>query len=123
MQTRQIYATGSATAESAANIQVPGAGAILGVQLSVNFTSITAGVTLQFELSMVNSSQVGTNDARDVVATLRAASNFVTSGLAQGGENVFYPVLIPVRAGDRIYLHASQGGTATWFFNGLIWFR
>jgi len=116
----QLYATGSATGTSVAQVTIPAAGRLVAIQFSLAVTSIVASTLVRIELSKVPSNQIGTNGALDPIIEIDQATNFVTSGLAQAGLNDIMPVHIPVRQGEIIYLHATVAGTATYYANFIL---
>lgn len=120
MRTVQLYGTGSATATAAAQVTMPSAARIRGVQVSFLIDSITDGAVVRAELSKVPTNQVATNGALDPFLEVGMAGNFVTSGLAQTGICQFFPVDVPVRQGEIVYLHVTVAGTVTYFFNAVI---
>lgn len=121
-RTLQIYGTASATTTSLAQVTIPSAGKLVGIQYSLIATSITAGVLVRCELSKVPSNQIATNGALDPFFETGLHGNFVTSGLAQGGQTSFSPLVMPVRQGEIIYLHCTVAGTVTFYFNGILWY-
>ena len=84
---------------------------------------ITDNGQCRFELSKVPTNQITTNGALDPFLECGIYSNFVTSGLAQTGLVYTFPLNVPCRQGEIIYLHATVGGTVTYYFNGILWFR
>lgn len=120
MRTLQLYATGSATATSVASVTIPSAGRILGVQIALGIDSVTDNAMVRLELSKVPTNQIATNGALDPFLEVNLAGNFATSGLAQTGVNQLFPVDIPVRQGEIVYVHATVGGTATYYFNAIL---
>ena len=120
MRTLQIYATGSATATSVANVTIPSPARIMGVQIALGIDSVTDNAMVRLELSKVPTNQIATNGAMDPFLEINLAGNFATSGLAQAGVNQFFPVDIPCRQGELIYVHATVGGTATYYFNAIL---
>lgn len=113
MRTLKLYATGSATANAAANITIPSAGTIRGVQASVRINSITDGAQVDLEVSRASAREIAVNGAQQSIVQVAMESNFVTSGLAQAGVNQFFPVNVTVTQGQLIYLHALVAGTVT----------
>jgi hypothetical protein len=83
-------------------------------------TSITASALVRIELSKVPSNQTGTNGALDPILEIGQAGNFVTSGLSTSGLNQFFPLAVPVRQGEIVYLHATVGGTLTYYANFIL---
>lgn len=120
MRTLQLYATGSATATSVANVTLPSQGRILGVQIALGIDSVTDNAMVRLELSKVPTNQIATNGALDPFLEINLAGNFATSGLAQTGVNQFFPVEIPVRQGEIVYVHATVAGTITYYFNAIL---
>jgi hypothetical protein len=120
MRTIQLYGTGAATATSVAQVTMPSAGRIVGVQVMLVITSITAGCLCRIELSKVPTNQAGVNGAIDPFLEVGLGGNFVSSGLAQAGVNQFFPVDINVRQGEIVYMHAAIGGTVTYQFTAII---
>lgn len=116
----QLYATGSATATSVAQVTIPSAGRLTGVYLELLITSITASALVRVELSKVPTNQIAVNGALDPILEAGQAGNFVTSGLSTSGLNQFYPLNISCRQGEIIYLHVTVGGTATYYCNAIL---
>lgn len=114
MRTLKLYATGSATANAVANVVIPSASTIRGVQVCVRINSITDGAQLNLEVSRSSSREIATNGAQQCVIEVCLESNFVTSGLAQQGVNQFMPVAVPMTQGQILYLHALVAGTVVY---------
>lgn len=115
--TIQLYATGSATGTSVAQITIPAAGHIKSVISSLCLDSVTDNASVRLELSKVPANQIGTNGALDPFLEIGVQGNFVTSGLSQPVCNNQFAVDIQCRQGEIIYLHATVGGTATYTCN------
>jgi hypothetical protein len=122
MRNLQLYATGSATGTSVASVTIPAATNLKGVIVSLTLDSITDNGQVRIELSKVPSNQIGTNGALDPFLEVHAFSNFVTSGIDQGSQNYFVPLDVPCRQGEIVYLHATVGGTATYYANFIFMF-
>lgn len=123
LRTLQLYATGSATATSVAQVTIPSASTIHAVQIDFTVDSITDNGQVRLELSKVPTNQIGTNGALDPFLEVGYFGNFVTSGLFGSSLNQLFPVNVPCRQGEIVYIHATVSGTATYYFNGLLWFR
>lgn len=121
MRTLQLYGTGSATANAVAQVTVPTSGTLKAIQASLLLDSITDGAIVRVEVIKVPQTQIAVNGALDPFFQLGVLGNFVTSGLAQGGVNDLFRVNIPCRQGEILYLHAVVAGTATYYFNGILW--
>lgn len=120
MRNVQLYATGSATGTSVAQITIPVATTIRGVHVALMVDSITDNARVQLEFSKVPSNQAGVNGAFDPFLEVDACSNFVTSGLMQGGQNMFFPLAVQCRAGEILYVHATVTGTATYYITAVF---
>lgn len=111
MRTIKLWVTGSATANNAANIIVPGRATLRGVQVALRINSITDGAQLDLELSRASAREIQVNSSQQCILQVCYESNFVTSGLAQGGLNQFFPCSCPLEQGQMIYAHALIAGT------------
>src|SRR5262245_17457149 len=120
MRTLQLYATGSATATSVAQVTMPSQSRVMGIQVAFAIDSITDNAMVRLELSKVPTNQIATNGALDPFLEVNLAGNFVTSGLAQAGINQFFPLDVPCRQGEIVYIHATVAGTATYYFNAIL---
>ena len=120
MRNLQIYATGSATATSVAQVTIPVASTIRAIYVAMMLDSITDNARVQIQLSKVPTNQAAINGAFDPFIEIDMCSNFVTSGLANSQQNLVVPLMVPCRAGEVIYLHATVAGTATYFFTGIF---
>jgi hypothetical protein len=107
----KLYATGSATANAVQSILIPSTLTIIQILAAIRFNSITDGGQVNLELSRASARQIATNEAQDSVAEFAFESNFLTSGLSQGGINVVLPCRERFQQGSRLYLHALVGGT------------
>lgn len=122
MRSIKLYATGSSTANNVANITIPSASRILGIQFAIEMNSILDDARAIIELSQASATEIAVNAAQQCIAEFRLWQNFVTSGLNQTGSNGFVPVDVPVKQGQIIYLHATTANSV-YFFTGLIWLR
>lgn len=116
----QLYATGSATATSVAQVTIPSAGRIAGAYVAFLLDAITDNAVVRLELSKVPTNQIAVNGALDPFLEVGQYANFVTSGLMVSGLNQFFPLNVSVRQGEIIYIHATVLGTATYYFNGIL---
>lgn len=124
MNSLKIYATGSATANAVAQVIIPKASTIKGIQIAFALDSATDNGAFNMELSRASAREVAVNGAQQCICEVTQYGNFVTSGLNATGVNVFLPVDVPVTQGQIIYLHAAilSGGAATYYFTGIIWY-
>jgi hypothetical protein len=114
MRTLKLYATGSATANAVANVVIPSASTIRGVQVALRMDSITDNAYLNVEVSRASARETATNGAQQCICEVALANNFLTSGDSQNGVNTFFPVNVAVTQGQIIYLHALVTGTLTY---------
>lgn len=92
-----------------------------GVYVMLAVDGITDNGFVRCEMSKVPTNQIGTNGALDPILEVGVYMNFATSGLAAGGPvNGFYPLSVPCRQGEIVYLHATVSGTATYYFNAIL---
>lgn len=120
MRTLKLYGTGSATGNNIAQIIIPSAGRLRGIQCAISADSITDNAQLSLEVSRSSATEIAINGSQQCVAQIEARQNFVTSGLAPIGINAFFPLDIPVVQGQIIYLHAVIVGTITYYATFLI---
>lgn len=121
-RTLQIYATGSGTANAVAQVTIPSSTTIRAVQVMFTLDSITDNGMIRIELSKIPVSQIGTNGAQDPFLAVGLFSNFNTSGQSVNGIAQVFPVSVACRQGEIVYLHSAATGTATFYFNGILWF-
>lgn len=118
----KLYSTGYQTANASAFVTVPQDGVITGIAWSQH-TVCGAGVTgyLATELALNSSiGSFGTNDTPgNVVSGIRSALN-ITSGTVSVNHSVG-AMGVPVKSGDRLYLHHTAGGTAAASANTECW--
>lgn len=113
----QLYATGSATATSVAQVTVPSAATLKGVYYSIIVDGNSDGGSVRLELSKIPTNQIATNGAQDPFLEFGSFTNFVTSGLSENGKVGFLPLSEQCRQGEVLYLHATVAGTATYYAN------
>lgn len=121
MYSRKIYASVSSTTNAAASLTIPSRGRLLGIQWAVKFDNATDNAEGVFELSLAAATEVGVNAAQQCISEVAFYTNFTTSGLALGNQNLWLPVDIPVNQGQLIYLHAVITGTATLKGGAILW--
>jgi hypothetical protein len=118
----QLYGTGSATANAVAQVTIPAATTIVGCMVAIRFAAKADGGNCALELSKIPTSQVAINGAQDPFLQIDHYSNFVTSGLDNGATNNWYPVRVPCRQGEIVYLHAFVAGSVTYYFTAILLF-
>lgn len=121
VRTYKLRASVTATGSALAQVDIRRNGRILGAQISILPTvNAAAGDYVEAELSLYPSTQITTNDAMGVIAHASGGAQFLTSGSVPA-TNVYKPSFgIEVRVGDRLYLHALEAGTQTYFVNVLV---
>lgn len=118
-----LYAAGSATAAGVATHTVTSAQRLVGALITLDADSVTDNASVVLELSTLPTSQLTTNDAREIIAVVRLRSNVLTSGMAQQAHTVWVPLDVAFRAADILYLHATVGGTLVYATNITLWFK
>jgi hypothetical protein len=121
VRTLQLYATGSATATSVANVVFPSTAKIRAVHLNFAVDSITDNAQVRLEFSKVPTNQIATNGALDPFLELGIFQNFLTSGMSVPGTPImFIPLDVDVRQGEIVYLHATVSGTAVYYVTAIF---
>lgn len=112
MRVTQIVGTVTATAVGIATVTMLRDGRVRAVQWAVAVDMAADNASVQIEVSRSNVSEIGTNDPPGMAfSQVSALNNLVTSGMVQGGINLYHPVDIPYKTGDKFYLNASVSGT------------
>jgi len=114
--TLKLYGTGSATANAVAQVIIPSKSRLRGALVCMWVDSITDNAQVNCEVSKASAREIAVNGSQQCILEVSSASNFVTSGLAQGAVNLFVPLDVDVIQGQIIYLHALVTGTATYNF-------
>jgi len=120
-----LYAAVAATTNDAAHLDIMESKTLCGVDFEVHTTSgsLAANDMVQYQLSF-NSTYQATNDANGVIANVASNTNFTTSGAVCPAQNKWCgPMAIGVRTGDRIYLHAVEGGGSSWLCQCVLHFK
>lgn len=121
MYSRKLYATGSSSANNVANVQIPSRSRLLGIQFAAYANSVTDDSGFTLEISQASSNEIAVNASQQCIAEVRYFSNFVTSGLAQGGINIFVPVDVTLLQGQLVYLHSNVTGTISYTCSAILW--
>lgn len=120
MRSRQLYSAFTATTQGTVYFDIPDNTTIRCVQISTMPNGVpTAADLIQIEVSLSATNQTQVSDAQGVLAV---ASADVASAVGVMGVNVFSPCSMAVKAGTRIYLNATESGTATWNTRAVVWF-
>jgi len=120
MRAIKLYGTGAATANAVANVQIPSATRIVGVQWAIAVDAVADNAVCNLEVSAASATEIGTNGAQMCISEFRSYNNLVTSGMTLNSYNFFVPVDFAVRQGQLIYLHANIT-TATYFATAILW--
>lgn len=120
MRNLQLYATGSATATSVAQVTIPSSTTIKGVYVDFLLDCITDNGAVRIEFSKVPTNQIAVNGALDPFLEIGLYSNFVTSGLSTSGLNQFFPLDVACRQGEIVYIHVTVAGTVTYYLNAIF---
>lgn len=111
---RKLYASGTSTTNAAAQIDILRDGIIHGLLFSVRMATTTDGSSARWELSFASTSQLATNDTVGPIASVALTYEIATSGGMDLAKVVpITGLAIPVRSGDRLYIHSLVTGTLT----------
>jgi len=113
----QLYASGTATATSVAQVTIPSSVTLKGAVVALYVDSVTDNGFVRVELSKVPTNQIATNGALDPFLEFGSYTNFVTSGLNGTQLLQFIPLAVHCRQGEIVYLHATVSGTAQYYAN------
>lgn len=117
MQTRQIYASITGVITGTVYVELPTNAKIKGIQLVLMPTAAgTAADYCSIEVSTNSSNQVATSDAVGVLAGL--AGCIGAAGVQ--GWSQWIACDCQLKAGDRIYLNATENGGSTWLARAII---
>lgn len=115
MDVYKIYAQNAATADAVASLDIRQDGHIVALSLATTAQGCDAlndGFTS--ELSFASTRGTGANDTTASIATCNAHQGFLTSGgSAVQDRMVLSGLAIPVKAGERMYVHHVLSGGAT----------
>lgn len=114
MQTRQIYAALTASTSGANFVELPNNARIRKITLCIcPGAAPGTGDCIEVEISRSATNQVRVNDALGVMAAAGFYYTLTTSGAPVFGIQNDYLVDEQVRAGERVYLHATKTGSGT----------
>jgi len=114
-RTFQLYAAVTASGDALASIMLPVAGKLKRVIWAVAATTYgAAGDYLIAELSVNSARQVTTNEATGLVSIASASHNTAVDAGANTFFNFESNPECNFKAGDKLYLHATENGTSTW---------
>jgi hypothetical protein len=113
MRTYRLYATGTASTNNAASIQIVKAGRIKGIRFSPQVDSVVDGSALYAEISLQAAAQATTNNSQGVLATMRTVYTQATSGATLSSLSTQFLLDCPVGLGEMVYLNTVIAGTLT----------
>ncbi len=124
MRNRQLYASVAATSNGVTFFDIPSNTTIRALNFAVTNTGMSAGDTLNLEISLNSSGTHTTNDALGVIGVASYGNSGAGSPASVTTYNgsTFLTVNCPVRAGERIYLNSLEVGSGTWAVRCLVWF-
>lgn len=118
MRRLQLYGTGNSTASAVANVTIPSAGKIRGVQVCVLSDATADNTSIRLELSRIPTSQISVNGATEPFLSVGIYMNIGAAGADHIAINEWFPLDVDVRQGEIIYLHATA--SATYYFNAIL---
>lgn len=107
MRNYSLYKAFTATTNAGAQVQMIKSGTIVGIQWHVCYDLDVAAETFIVECSLVPIFQATTNDVQGLIA---AVSSFAADVVGYDPINVFFPVSVPVQAGQMVYLNGLLTG-------------
>lgn len=105
----QLYKSFTGTANAGAQVQAIRSGRIVGVQWAIGADLDSDLETFVIELSLVPIYQSATNDAKGVISAMYGMATGTPAGVTS--FNAFFPVDVPVQAGQLIYLNGTLATT------------
>lgn len=119
MQTRQLYASVTATTAGVTYVELPTSARIKSVELSI--TPVGSGTAADYilaEVSLNPANQTATNDAMGVLC----AAGYTIGAAASAGtsSNVVALCDCQCKAGDRIYINATESGGSTFNVRAIL---
>lgn len=112
MRVYTLFYLFTATANAAASLQIVTSGTIKQVQWAVAGNLNADAENYIVELGLVPTLQSGTNDSQGGISSVTSYAGLLTSGAVSDANNFSVPLAVPVKSGDKLYLHASLTGTA-----------
>jgi len=123
MQTRQLYANITGSIAGSVYVDLPRGSRIHKVDWGISTVSApTTGDQLRLELAVNSSANVSTNDSTGVISICDASGFLTTSGAGLSSVNIAHAVDVPLGNITRVYLNATEAGSATWSVRCLLHF-
>lgn len=113
MRIYTLYKAFTATADAAVNVQMQQNGTIRQIEISTNPDLDADGELYAVEVGLATTMQGRIHDSVGALAVVNEGVGL--AGAAGGlplGKNVIVPCAVPVKAGDKVYLHGLLSGTA-----------
>ena len=117
-----FYATTAATANAIAQIQIPRAGRLRGIDWNLNADLDADGEACIYELSFLPVYQSDTNNTRNLICNIGISLTGAV-GPAAGAVGRFVPLDIAVSPLQILYFNAVLTGTASAAVRGVIHFQ
>lgn len=112
MRIYTLYKAFTATADAAVNVQVQQNGTIRQIQIITDPDLDSDGERYTIELGLATTMQGRTHDSVGALAiTSESFSAVGAAGGSAAGKDTITPCAVPVKAGDKIYLHGLLTGT------------
>lgn len=114
--------TGTTVQDNVASLDIIAAGHIVGMVWNMVADLDADGDRMELELSFASTSGFTSNDTRASLSGVGASNGLLTSGAINGAATLAIPVprgVIPVLAGERLYLHSK--GTAGALGQASVW--
>jgi len=113
MRLYTLYKAFTATADAAVNVQIQQSGTIRQIEITTNPDLDADGENYAVEVGLATTMQGRIHDSVGALAVVNENFTYLgAAGAASNGRNEIIPCSIPVKAGDKVYLHGLLSGTA-----------
>lgn len=105
-KTYRLRATGTASSDGLATINFTRPGNIKAVVWNIQQVTSVAANSVTFELATNSTRQQAANDAPGILSTCAHGASSSAAGGSVPATNFFQACDLPVKAGDRLFLHS-----------------
>lgn len=113
----KVYGSITASADAVAYVTIQRNCTLRGLLITMSPSALTSADHLQLEVSTSAARQLTTNDTQGPLAGHNWYGTLTTSGTLQAPEPLAINMDYDLKEGDRIYIHATEAGAATWTVN------
>jgi len=105
-KTYRLRGSITATTNAVSTFNATRNGVLKGVQWTLQQITSVAACSVSWEVTSNSTTQLLVNDPAGQIATVGNSNPSTAAGGATDSENFFQPCNHPIKAGDRLYLHA-----------------